>query len=195
VGIALSDADRAAILGALHVAEADLAGAEEPLTRMLVVAMGRQGGREIGYGSDADLMYIHRPLPGADPDAAQQQALRIVGQLSALLKQPCTPPVLAERPLEIDAALRPEGKNGPMVRSLDSYREYYQRWSLIWEAQALLRARPIAGDDGLAADFLALVDPIRYPEQVSAEDCARSAGSRPGWNPSACPAVRTRPGT
>jgi glutamate-ammonia-ligase adenylyltransferase len=170
VGTALSDADRAAVLGALHVAEAEVAGAEEPLTRMLVVAMGRQGGREIGYGSDADLMYIHRPLPGADPDAAQQQALRVVGQLSALLKQPCTPPVLAERPLEIDAALRPEGKNGSMVRSLDSYREYYQRWSLIWEAQALLRARPIAGDDGLAADFLALVDPIRYPERVSAED-------------------------
>ncbi|MCG2623875.1 bifunctional [glutamine synthetase] adenylyltransferase/[glutamine synthetase]-adenylyl-L-tyrosine phosphorylase [Arthrobacter sp. I2-34] len=170
VGVALSDADRATILGALHVAEMEVAGQEGALTRMLVVAMGRQGGREIGYGSDADVMYIHRPLPGADPDAAQQQALRIVGQLSALLQQPCSPPVLAERPLEIDAALRPEGKNGPMVRTLDSYREYYQRWSLIWEAQALLRARPIAGDDELAADFLALVDPIRYPERIGAED-------------------------
>ncbi|MFD1212490.1 bifunctional [glutamine synthetase] adenylyltransferase/[glutamine synthetase]-adenylyl-L-tyrosine phosphorylase [Arthrobacter sp. GCM10027362] len=170
VGIALSDADRAAIQGALQAAEAEVAGADGRLTRMLVVAMGRQGGREIGYGSDADVMYVHRPLPGADPDAAQQQALRIVGQLSALLQQPCRPPVLAERPLVIDAALRPEGKDGPMVRTLDSYREYYQRWSLIWEAQALLRARPIAGDDALAEDFLALIDPIRYPEQTSADD-------------------------
>ena len=58
---------------------------------------------------------------------------------------------MAERVLEVDADLRPEGKNGPMVRSLDSYAEYYRRWSLVWEAQALLRAGPMAGDDDLAA--------------------------------------------
>jgi glutamate-ammonia-ligase adenylyltransferase len=170
VGEALSDADRAAILGALHVAEAEVAAAQGRLASMLVVAMGRQGGREIGYGSDADVMYVYRPLPGADPDAAAVQAQRIVAHLSALLQQPCSPPVLAERPLVIDAALRPEGKDGPMVRTLDSYREYYQRWAQIWEAQALLRARPIAGDDELAADFAAMVDPVRYPEGISADD-------------------------
>ncbi|NKX50176.1 bifunctional [glutamine synthetase] adenylyltransferase/[glutamine synthetase]-adenylyl-L-tyrosine phosphorylase, partial [Arthrobacter deserti] len=169
VGAALSDADRAAILGALHVAVAEVSGPEGGLTSMLVVAMGRQGGREIGYGSDADVMYVHRPLPGADPDAAAVQAQRIVAHLSSLLQQPCRPPVLAERPLVVDAALRPEGKDGPMVRTLDSYREYYQRWSQIWEAQALLRARPIAGDDELADDFVAMVDPVRYPEQISAD--------------------------
>ncbi|MGF9662957.1 bifunctional [glutamine synthetase] adenylyltransferase/[glutamine synthetase]-adenylyl-L-tyrosine phosphorylase [Arthrobacter crystallopoietes] len=170
VGIALSDADRAAILGALHVAEGVVFEEDEQLTRVLVVAMGRQGGREIGYVSDADVIYLHKPLPEADPDAAQQQALRIVSQLSSLLQQPCSPPVLAERPLELDAALRPEGKNGPMVRSLDSYREYYQRWSLVWETQALLRARPIAGDDELAAEFIELIDPIRYGREVGPEE-------------------------
>jgi glutamate-ammonia-ligase adenylyltransferase len=72
--------------------------------------------------------------------------------------------------LAIDADLRPEGKNGAMVRSLDSYREYYARWSLAWEAQALLRARPIAGSDQLAHDFLALIDPIRYPEALQEKD-------------------------
>jgi glutamate-ammonia-ligase adenylyltransferase len=71
---------------------------------------------------------------------------------------------MAERVLQMDADLRPEGKSGAMVRSLDSYAEYYRRWSLIWEAQALLRARPMAGDDALAADFVALIDPIRYPD-------------------------------
>ena len=170
VGLALSDTDRAAILGALHVAEATVFAEEDQLTNLLVVAMGRQGGREIGYGSDADVMYVHKPLPGADNDAAQQQAMRIVSQISALLQQPSSPPVLAERTLEIDVSLRPEGKNGPIVRSLDSYREYYQRWSLIWEAQALLRARPIAGDDDLAAEFTALIDPIRYPADVGPEE-------------------------
>ncbi len=102
--------------------------------------MGRQGGREIGYGSDADVIYVHRPLPGVPASAAQQQAESMVSRLSGLLTQPLKPAIPAERVLSIDADLRPEGKNGPMVRSLESYREYYQRWSLIWEAQALLRA-------------------------------------------------------
>ena len=170
VGRALADADRAAVLGALHVAEADVLAGEEKLTDMLVVAMGRQGGQEIGYGSDADVLYVHRALPGADPGAAQSQAERIVSQLSALLQQPCTPAILAEKVLVLDAGLRPEGRNGPLVRSLGSYREYYSRWSLIWEAQALLRARPMAGSDELAEDFMDLIDPIRYSAGVIEQD-------------------------
>ncbi|MFJ7751226.1 bifunctional [glutamine synthetase] adenylyltransferase/[glutamine synthetase]-adenylyl-L-tyrosine phosphorylase [Arthrobacter sp. NPDC097144] len=170
VGLALADADRAAVLGALHVAEGEVFSAEDRLTEMLVVAMGRQGGREIGYGSDADVLYVHRALPGAEAGAAQSQAERIVGQLSALLQQPCTPAVLAEKVLVLDAGLRPEGRNGPLVRSLGSYREYYSRWSLIWEAQALLRARPMAGSDDLAADFIDLINPIRYSAGVTEHD-------------------------
>ena len=154
VGEALADTDRAAVLGALRVAETIIT-AEEPLkTHVLVVAMGRQGGREIGYGSDADVMYVHRGLPGVPEEEAQAQALQIVGKLSSLLTQPLKPAILAERVLAVDADLRPEGKSGPMVRSLESYAEYYRRWSLVWEAQALLRARPMAGDDALAGRFL-----------------------------------------
>ncbi|WP_334170468.1 bifunctional [glutamine synthetase] adenylyltransferase/[glutamine synthetase]-adenylyl-L-tyrosine phosphorylase [Sinomonas sp.] len=170
VGNALADADQAAVLGALRVAE-DQASARGPLlTHVLVVAMGRQGGREIGYGSDADVMYVHRPLPGADPGEAQRQAKEIVSAMSGLLTQPIRPAVLAERTLQLDADLRPEGKAGPLVRSLDSYAEYYRRWALVWEWQALLRARPMAGDDGLAADFMRLADSVRYPEQLSPAD-------------------------
>lgn len=167
IGAALADVDRAAVLGALHVAESQVGEAK---TNVLVVAMGRQGGREIGYGSDADVLFVHRALPGVDPAEAQSQAVQIVGQVSALLTQPLKPAVQAERVLAIDADLRPEGKSGAMVRSLDSYREYYGRWSLIWEAQALLRARPMAGDDALAADFIALIDPIRYPSSLDEQD-------------------------
>lgn len=170
VGTALADADRAAVLGALRVAEGIVSGSGPLKTAVLVVAMGRQGGREIGYGSDADVMYVHRALPGYSEEEAREQALRIVGKVSSLLTQPLKPAIMAERVLQIDADLRPEGKNGPMVRSLDSFAEYYRRWSLIWEAQALLRALPMAGDDGLAADFIQLVDPIRYPESVSEQD-------------------------
>ncbi|WP_018134696.1 bifunctional [glutamine synthetase] adenylyltransferase/[glutamine synthetase]-adenylyl-L-tyrosine phosphorylase [Acaricomes phytoseiuli] len=171
MGQALADIDRVTILGALRAAEKQLAASGEPeKTKVLVVAMGRQGGREIGYGSDADVIFVHRALPGFTADEAQEQAGRLVATLTNLLTQPLTPAILAERPLVLDAGLRPEGKNGPMVRSLDSYRQYYERWSLIWEAQALLRARPIAGDDALAEDFLALIDPIRYPETISEDE-------------------------
>ncbi len=171
VGEALADADRAAVLGALHVAENQLYGSgEEQLTDVVVMAMGRQGGREITYGSDADVIFVHRPLPGVDGSAAQKQAEKLVARLGALLTQPCKPPVQAERVLEIDVALRPEGKQGAMVRSLDSYKEYYRRWSLAWESQALLRARPLAGDDGLAAEFVDLIDPLRYPAELHETD-------------------------
>ncbi|MFN3924289.1 MAG: bifunctional [glutamine synthetase] adenylyltransferase/[glutamine synthetase]-adenylyl-L-tyrosine phosphorylase, partial [Pseudarthrobacter sp.] len=170
VGRALADTDRAAVLGALRVAEG-IVSANGPLkTTVLVVAMGRQGGREIGYGSDADVMYVHRALPGFSPEEAQEQATRIVNKVSTLLTQPLKPAIMAERVLQMDADLRPEGKNGAMVRSLDSFAEYYRRWSLIWEAQALLRARPMAGNDDLARDFLELIEPIRYPESVAETD-------------------------
>jgi glutamate-ammonia-ligase adenylyltransferase len=87
-----------------------------------------------------------------------------------LLTQPLKPAILAERVLSVDADLRPEGKSGAMVRSLESYAEYYRRWSLIWEAQALLRAQPMAGNDELAAEFLRLINPIRYPESLAETD-------------------------
>jgi glutamate-ammonia-ligase adenylyltransferase len=170
VGRALADTDRAAVLGALRVAEGIVSAGGSLKTTVLVVAMGRQGGREIGYGSDADVMYVHRALPEFTEAEAQEQATRLVAKVSSLLTQPLKPAIMAERVLQMDADLRPEGKNGAMVRSLDSFAEYYRRWSLIWEAQALLRARPMAGDDTLAADFLHLIDPIRYPASVSDQD-------------------------
>ncbi|MDV8148552.1 bifunctional [glutamine synthetase] adenylyltransferase/[glutamine synthetase]-adenylyl-L-tyrosine phosphorylase [Arthrobacter sp. B10-11] len=170
VGAALADTDRAAVLGALRVAEGIVAASGPLKTRVLVVAMGRQGGREIGYGSDADVMYVHRGLPGVPEEEAQNQAAQIVGHISNLLTQPLKPAILAERVLMVDADLRPEGKSGAMVRSLDSYAEYYRRWSLVWEAQALLRALPVAGDDDLAADFVELIDPLRYPSELSDKD-------------------------
>jgi glutamate-ammonia-ligase adenylyltransferase len=63
----------------------------------------------------------------------------------------------------VDANLRPEGRSGPLVRSLASYAGYYARWSSAWEAQALLRARFAVGDAALGERFVALIDPVRYP--------------------------------
>ncbi len=79
--------------------------------------------------------------------------------LRALLSRPGPDPALL-----IDAGLRPEGRQGPLVRTLASYRAYYRRWSVPWEAQALLRAEYAAGDTGVGAAFIAMADEIRYPE-------------------------------
>ncbi|WP_425956822.1 bifunctional [glutamine synthetase] adenylyltransferase/[glutamine synthetase]-adenylyl-L-tyrosine phosphorylase [Xylanimonas sp. McL0601] len=168
---AISDAADLALRGVLRVAEhaaRDELGLEpDPSanpTHMLVVAMGRLGGREMGYGSDADVMFVHDPVPGADPQLAGRFALTTATRLRELLGG-----VGAEPALPVDADLRPEGRQGPLVRTFASYTEYYARWSSVWEAQALLRARPVAGAwvggpaSELAERFVALVDPLRYP--------------------------------
>ncbi|WP_432493293.1 bifunctional [glutamine synthetase] adenylyltransferase/[glutamine synthetase]-adenylyl-L-tyrosine phosphorylase [Kineococcus gypseus] len=162
VGRALSDADQAVLDVALRVsarAVAERSGGELP-TRLLVVGMGRLGGAETGYGSDADVLFVHEPRAGASETDAQRAATEVVAELRRQLSAAGPEPAL-----EVDADLRPEGRNGPLVRSLSSYRAYYARWSQPWEAQALLRARPVAGDADLGERFLELVDPLRWPVQ------------------------------
>ncbi len=165
---AISDAADLALRGGLRVAEAAARselGLDDAPTRMLVVAMGRLGGREMGYGSDADVMFVHDPVPDADPQVASRYALTTATRLRELLGG-----VGPEPALPVDADLRPEGRQGPLVRTLGSYAEYYERWSSVWEAQALLRARPLGtlqDDDevgALADRFTATIDPLRYPE-------------------------------
>ncbi|MFD6055208.1 bifunctional [glutamine synthetase] adenylyltransferase/[glutamine synthetase]-adenylyl-L-tyrosine phosphorylase [Agromyces sp. NPDC060279] len=124
-----------------------------------VIGMGRFGGRELGISSDADVIYVYRPA-ALEGDAAHRVALRIVSELGRLTED-------ARLPFELDADLRPEGRNGVMVRSLEAYRAYYARWSLTWEAQALLRARGVAGDAALLDDFRELADGVRYPASIA----------------------------
>jgi glutamate-ammonia-ligase adenylyltransferase len=158
---ALTDVTEAALVGTLAVAERSIVVERGALpTRMALVAMGRFGGAELGYSSDADLMFVHDPLPGFDEKDASDAAFAIANDIRRLLMAPSADP-----PLVIDADLRPEGRQGPLVRSLESYRAYYERWSSPWEAQALIRARPFAGDERLRADFADMIDPLRWPAQ------------------------------
>ena len=158
-GLALTAVTRvsiAATLGAV-VAEAERTSGPLP-TRLAVIAMGRFGGEEMGYASDADVLFVHDPLSGAGDEAAARAAHALAETVRALLSRPGPDPVLL-----VDAGLRPEGRQGPLVRTLASYRAYYQRWSVAWEAQALLRAEVAAGDPGVGSGFLAMADEIRYP--------------------------------
>jgi len=160
VSQALSDAAVAALDGGLQAATAEVAtryGGQLP-TRMLVVAMGRLGGSELSYGSDVDVMFVHDPLPGVKEKDAEDAAASVVSELRQLLGFPGLEPAL-----DVDIDLRPEGRNGALVRTLDSYARYYARWSSPWEAQALTRAVPVVGDTGLGARFVELIDPLRWP--------------------------------
>ena len=129
-----------------------------PPTRFAVIGMGRFGGRELGLGSDLDVLFVHDPLPGADDEEASRHALTLATELRRLLTLPAPDP-----PMLLDADLRPEGRNGALVRTVASYRAYYERWSLTWESQALLRAQPMAGDVEVGESFTTLIDRLRWP--------------------------------
>ncbi|MBH1933489.1 bifunctional [glutamine synthetase] adenylyltransferase/[glutamine synthetase]-adenylyl-L-tyrosine phosphorylase [Streptomyces sp. AV19] len=167
VGRAVSDLNAAALAGALRAAVRAQWGDTLP-TRFAVIGMGRFGGHEQGYGSDADVLFVHEPREGVGEEEASKAAFAVANEMRRLLQLPTTDP-----PLPIDADLRPEGRSGPLVRSLASYAAYYRRWSLVWESQALLRAEPVAGDEELGRRFVELIDPLRYPAEGLAEDAVR----------------------
>jgi glutamate-ammonia-ligase adenylyltransferase len=141
-----------------HALETGADASDMPMD-MAVIGMGRLGGDEMGFGSDADVLFVHRPRNGADEAKATAAANAVAHTLRRLLGEPAPDPAF-----EVDADLRPEGRQGALVRSLSAFREYYERWMSVWEVQALLRARPVAGDEQLGADFVAMIDAIRYPE-------------------------------
>lgn len=135
-------------------------GVETAPAGITVIAMGRYGGREVNFSSDADAILIYRPADDADDGQANAFAKKVVEDLRNILQGPTT----LEPKIELDLDLRPEGKNGPLVRSYASCEEYYESWASTWERQALLRARYAAGDAELARDFLInIADPLRYP--------------------------------
>jgi glutamate-ammonia-ligase adenylyltransferase len=155
VGQALSDVTDATLGAVLRAAYSRANAAGMPFA---IIGMGRLGGGEMSYSSDADVLFVYEPQPGVADDAASGTALHIAEELRRLLSAPSPEPAL-----DIDADLRPEGRQGPLVRSFAAYERYYAEWSKIWEAQALLRARFVAGSEELGVRFLALADRIRYP--------------------------------
>ncbi|WP_344338746.1 bifunctional [glutamine synthetase] adenylyltransferase/[glutamine synthetase]-adenylyl-L-tyrosine phosphorylase [Brevibacterium salitolerans] len=160
---ALSAAADVYLDAVLACVRAELDSAEIPGYEFAIIAMGRLGGAEIGYFSDADVMFCWRPHDPADARSTalgahvKKVALAVAREASRTDRIPG---------IEVDSDLRPEGRSGPLVRTLDSYAAYYAKWSEPWEAQALLRARVIAGERSLGEDFTALIDPLRYPARV-----------------------------
>ena len=166
VGAAVTAVAQATVTGALTLARRAVAASQgDADVEFAVIAMGRLGGHEMAYSSDADVMYVYRRGGGTSEGDAARFALDVAQEMHRLLALPSPEP-----PLLLDADLRPEGRSGPLVRSLGSYAAYYERWGETWERQALLRAEPLAGDRALLDDFAGLIDPLRWhPDGLSSD--------------------------
>src|SRR6185295_1721279 len=118
-----------------------------------VIAMGKLGGAELNYASDVDVMFVHE---GAGELEEAERAARAVLRV---MSEPSSEGIV----FRTDAALRPEGRAGALSRTLDAYEAYWEQWARTWELQALIKARPVGGDDALGAAFIARSERFVWP--------------------------------
>jgi glutamate-ammonia-ligase adenylyltransferase len=136
------------------VAEALTAAA--PSVPFAVIGLGKLGGEELAFGSDLDLLFVYEGEGAGDFRVAADVAEKVLAHLR-------------DDGWQGDPDLRPEGRAGPLARSMASYLEYWQRWAETWEFQALLRARFVAGDEQLARRFLSNASDFAYPEALTVD--------------------------
>ncbi len=142
------------------IAEVCIAGAcrDAAPGGVAVIALGKLGGAELNYASDVDLVFVHE---GTGPDR-QEAAERACARLVRLLAEPTAEGIA----LRVDPTLRPGGRRGALSRSLEAMREYYASQAATWERQALIKARPVAGDAALGAAFVQAVTPFVFPSEL-----------------------------
>lgn len=140
-------------------------------TRFCILGMGKLGGQELNYSSDVDVLFVYSdegwvfkqpPRKGSDAGKGMgnHEFFRRLGEaFIAEVGHPTEHGTL----YRIDLRLRPEGKAGPLARSLESYENYYAQWGQTWERMMLIKARGVAGDAGLADEFVETVQPFRFP--------------------------------
>ena len=164
VAAELADLADACLEAALVVATGE-SGYDPAPMRLAVLGMGKLGGSELNYVSDIDVMFCHEPVSGAEPEAAARAAERVARGVMRGLSA-VTPEGTC---FEVDANLRPEGRNGPLSRTLGSFLAYWDRWAQPWELQALIKVRPAAGDAALAERFRDEATERVYPERLDPE--------------------------
>ena len=137
--------------------------------RFAVLGYGSLGGEELGFGSDLDLVFLYDAAPDAQSDGARAlDAPRWFARLAQKIVALLGTVTGAGRLYEVDVRLRPDGAKGLLVSSLASFAEYQRERAWTWEHQALVRARGVAGDAALVAEF----------ERVRGEDAGAGARCR-----------------
>ncbi|WP_052667891.1 bifunctional [glutamine synthetase] adenylyltransferase/[glutamine synthetase]-adenylyl-L-tyrosine phosphorylase [Nitriliruptor alkaliphilus] len=158
----LANLAEAVLTGTLAALHRQHVGDGQPAARIGVIGMGKLGGRELNYVSDVDVVFVHEPTVEGEDEAAAREAKAVLSRLMELLNASTT----MGRAYEIDPTLRPEGRRGPLSRRVASFQAYWERWAKTWEFQALLKARPVAGDRDLCAELLAAAEPFVWPEEL-----------------------------
>jgi glutamate-ammonia-ligase adenylyltransferase len=128
------------------------AAAGSSVAGFCIVGYGKLGGKELGYGSDLDIVFLYDESMAAHAEAFARAAQRVNNWMTALTS--------AGVLYDIDLRLRPDGIKGLMVSSIGAFRDYQLKRAWTWEHQALTRARACAGDPALGARFEALRDEI-----------------------------------
>ncbi len=126
---------------------------------LAAIALGKLGGRELNYSSDVDVVFVTKDQRSLDESEAKAKSL-----LAFL-----TGGIAADRVLLVDPDLRPEGRAGPLVRSLPSFERYWDEWAEPWELQSLLKARPLFGPAGLGEAFLEAAARRLWPDVLDPE--------------------------
>jgi glutamate-ammonia-ligase adenylyltransferase len=142
-----------------------------------VIGLGKLGGQELNYSSDVDLIFVYSrdgfvfkepPEHGETPRRALDNyqfftrlAEGIVDEVSKSSSEGSL--------YRVDLRLRPEGQSGSLVRSLQSYENYYSQWGRTWERMMLIKARHVAGSSDLGAEFIEMIHPFCYPRYVSVQ--------------------------
>jgi [glutamine synthetase] adenylyltransferase / [glutamine synthetase]-adenylyl-L-tyrosine phosphorylase len=134
--------------------------------RFCVIALGKHGGAELNYSSDIDLMFVH------DAEHAQSDAVRLAEAVIPLLDEPTE----HGRVFRVDTRLRPEGKRGRLSRGLESTVQYYYSFGTTLERQALIKARPVAGDLRLGHELLERLTGWVYRKYLTVEEINRIQG-------------------
>jgi glutamate-ammonia-ligase adenylyltransferase len=146
-------------------------------TESCVLGMGKLGGQELNYSSDVDVLFLHSDegevFKATPAKKKAQRATMSNRQFFNKLAEAFIAEVSRVTPdgrlFRIDLRLRPEGDAGPLSRSLESYENYYTEWGQTWERMMLIKTRGVAGDEGLAAEFLEMIQPFRFPPLLSAD--------------------------
>ncbi|GBC92123.1 Bifunctional glutamine synthetase adenylyltransferase/adenylyl-removing enzyme [bacterium HR15] len=168
VARALSDLADVCVQAALEICLQEMPPPMLPTEKgripLVVIAMGKWGGRELNYSSDIDLMFL------AADEVREPTQMRAFTRLCEQVVDALSRPMRRGIVFRVDLRLRPEGRFGPILRTLQSARHYYENWAEPWERQALLKARPAAGDLQLGQAFLQGIAPFVYRRRTSAEE-------------------------
>ena len=171
VTMALSDLADETVAFTIEQARSELAGKYPGIedVSLAVIALGKWGGRELNYSSDIDLLFVYAPDEDNADEGNADESRRLANKLATALIDGLSRPTFEGIAFRVDADLRPEGGTGPLVRTVDSYRTYYEKWGEAWEFQALLKARFAAGDRELGDEFLSTVGEFVWPASISSD--------------------------